>query len=110
MAVLVAYRSSNGRLLWWAIDADPKAFKARPGETIVEMPADEYGKIHPQAFVFRETGLDPGDDDKFVELDERGAVKRVFYDEPTRQLGARERKYRDVKAEPGRPVPGGATV
>lgn len=59
MAVLVAYRSSDGRLLWWATDADPKAFKARPGEVIVEMPADEYRKVHPQAFVSRETGLIP---------------------------------------------------
>ena len=108
MAVLVAYRTSNGRLLWWAVDADPAAFRARSHETIIEMPAEDHARgVHPQAYITGLTGLDPKDDDKFVELDERGGVKRVFYDEPGRRLNKDEKRYKahkeDVRPKDGLP-------
>lgn len=81
------------------MDARREAFQAHPHETIIEMPADEYAKgLHPQAFVSRETGLVPTDD-KFVELDAQGAIKRVFIADPETKTGPRLQKYADVKAE-----------
>lgn len=70
-----------------------------PFEAMIEIPPEDYAKMHPQAFVSRETGLDPKDDDRFVELDERGAVKRVFYDEPSRVLGPREKRIATHRAD-----------
>lgn len=93
--------------MWWATDANPKAFQARPFETILAVDEADYPNMHPQAYITRETGLDPADDDKFVELDERGGVKRVFYDEPTRKLGKDEKRFKahkeDTKPKGGLP-------
>lgn len=108
MAVLVCYWTKTGRVSWWAVDADPKAFQPQPHETIIEMPAAEYGKIHPQAFVSRETGLIPDDDDRFVEVDARGEPVRVFFQEPDKPRGARVVPFKQFKADrapKGEPLP-----
>ena len=105
--IFAVYRKSNGRLLRWVVDGDPKMHPLAGHEAMIEIPPEDYAKMHPQAFVSRETGLDPKDDDKFVELDERGDVKRVFYDEPDRQLGPREKRIATHRAdeEAKRPEP-----
>lgn len=86
-------------MLRWVVDGDPKMHPLAAHEALVEIPVDAYVKMHPQDYITRETGLDPKDDDRFVELDARGAVKRVFYDEPSRTLGPREKRVKQHKED-----------
>ena len=100
MGIFVAYRKYNGRVTRWVIDTKEKVLRPRldPDEEILEISPEEYKRVAPdlQPWVTQITGLDPGEDDSFVEVS-AGKVIRKVYKDPKSPLGPREQKYKDLK-------------
>lgn len=62
--ILAFFRKVDGKVLRWAVMADPKMHLPREGEDVLQIPPDYYylrpaDISHVQRFVTETTGLDP---------------------------------------------------